>query len=239
GGGIVGFLMGRLVTSLFRWLRGWPMAEITLTVALAYLTFYVSERYLGVSGVVATVIAGLVVVSSGRTRMSPTTFEQLAGSWAQFGFWANSLIFVFAAMLIPRMMADITPGQVGLLVLLFVVTLAARALMVFGVLPLMGLTPLATRFSFAYRAVMWWGGLRGAVSLALALAVTEHASIPYEVRQFIAVATTGFVLLTRFVNGVTLRPLIRRLKLNELSPYERTLRNQAVVVVLDDLRART
>jgi CPA1 family monovalent cation:H+ antiporter len=239
GGGLAGFLIARLAISVFIWLRGWPAAEITLTVALAYLTFYVSERYLGVSGVVATVIAGLVVGSSGRTRMSPVTFEQLSGSWSQFGFWANSLIFVFAAMLIPRMMADITLGQVGLILLLFVVTLVARALMVFGVLPLMGMTPLATRVSRAYLVVMCWGGLRGAVSLALALAVTEHQSIPYEVRQFIAVATTGFVLMTLFVNGSTLRPLIRKLKLNELSAFERTLRNQAVVVVLDDLRHKT
>lgn len=239
GGGLAGFLMGRLATALFIWLRGWSTAEITLTVALAYLTFYVSERYLGVSGVVATVIAGLVVGSSGRTRMSPTTFEQLSSAWSQFGFWANSLIFVFAAMLIPRMMADITLGQVGLILLLFVVTLLARAVMVFGVLPLLGMTPLATRVSRAYRIVMCWGGLRGAVSLALALAVTEHQSIPYEVRQFIAVATTGFVLMTLFVNGISLRPMIRKLKLNELSAFERTLRNQAVVVVLDDLRHKT
>ena len=239
GGGLAGFFMARLATSVIIVLRGWPAAEITLTVALAYLTFYISERYLGVSGVVATVIAGLVVGSSGRTRMSPVTFEQLAGAWSQFGFWANSLIFVFAAMLIPRMMADITLGQVGLILLLFIVTLLARAVMVFGVLPLLGMTPLATRVSRAYRIVMCWGGLRGAVSLALALAVTEHQNIPYEVRQFIAVATTGFVLMTLFVNGVSLRPLIRRLKLNELSPVERTLRNQAVVVVLDDLRQKT
>src|SRR3546814_8202147 len=49
GGGAAGFLMGRLASGLFIWLRGWPTAEITLTVALAYLTFYVSEHYLGVS----------------------------------------------------------------------------------------------------------------------------------------------------------------------------------------------
>src|SRR3546814_14486244 len=111
--------MGRLASGLFIWLRGWPTAEITLTVALAYLTFYVSEHYLGVSGVVATVIAGLVVGSTGRTRMSPATFEQLSASWSQFGFWANSLIFVFAAMLIPRMIADITWLPVILILLVF------------------------------------------------------------------------------------------------------------------------
>ncbi|WP_353146449.1 cation:proton antiporter [Pollutimonas bauzanensis] len=239
GGGIVGFLMGRMATGVFIWLRGWPTAEITLTVALAYLTFYISEHYLGVSGVVATVIAGLVVGSTGRTRMSPATFEQLSASWAQFGFWANSLIFVFAAMLIPRMMAEITWMQVLLILLVFAVTLLARALMVFGVLPILGLTRFGTKVSRSYRVVMWWGGLRGAVSLALALAVTEQHNVPYEARQFIAVATTGFVLMTLFINGISLRPLIRRLGLNELSPFDRTLRNQALVVALEELRGKT
>ena len=238
GGGLTGYLMARLASGLFIWLRGWPTAEITLTVALAYLTFYVAEHYVGASGVVATVVAGLVVGSTGRTRMSPTTFELLAGAWSQFGFWANSLIFVFAAMLIPRMMADFTWTQVLLILLLFGVTLAARAVMVFGVLPLLGLTPLATRVSRSYRIVMFWGGLRGAVSLALALAVTEQQNLPLEARQFIAVATTGFVMMTLFINGITLRPLIRRLRLNELTPLDRTLRNQVLIIALGELREK-
>src|SRR5690606_29750907 len=77
------------------------------------------------------------------------------------------------------------------------------------------------------------------VSLALALAVTEQHNVPYEARQFIAVATTGVVLMTLFINGVSLRRLIGRLGLNQLSPFERTLRNQAVVVALEDLRDKT
>ncbi|HEY9279122.1 MAG TPA: cation:proton antiporter [Eoetvoesiella sp.] len=239
GGGVVGFLMGRLACTLFIVLRGWPTAEITLTVAFAYLTFFVSEHYFGVSGVVATVIAGLVVGSTGRTRMSPSTFEQLESAWAQFGFWANSLIFVFAAMLIPRMMTDVTWMEFWLVLLVFAVTLAARAVMVFGVLPLLGRTRFGTTVSRSYRAVMLWGGLRGAVSLALALAVTEQHNVPYEARQFIAVATTGFVLMTLFINGITLRPLIKRLKLDQLSPIERTIRNQALALAFEGLQEKT
>ncbi len=238
-GGLAGFLIGRLACWLFILLRGWPMSEVTLTVAVAYLAFFITEHYLGASGVVATVIAGLVVGSSGRTRMSPTTFEQLEHSWSQFGFWANSLIFLFAAMLIPRMMTDVTWVEILLVVLLFVVTLAARAVMVFGVLPLLGRMGLSTKVSRSYRVAMWWGGLRGAVSLALALAVTEQQHVPYEARQFIAVATTSFVLLTLFINGVSLRPLIRKLRLNQLSPIERTIRNQALIVALEDLQEKT
>ncbi|MER1966736.1 cation:proton antiporter [Castellaniella sp. GW247-6E4] len=239
GGGLAGFVMGKVTTSLFIWLRGWPAAEVTLTVALAYLTFFVSEHYLGVSGVVATVISGLVVSSTGRTRMSPTTFEQLSSAWSQFGFWANSLIFVFAAMLIPRMMAEITWIEVLLILVLFIVTLFARAVIVHGLLPLLGWLRLSTRVNRSYRAVMLVGGLRGAVSLALALAVTEQPAVPHDARQFIAVATTGFVLMTLFINGLTLRPLIFRLGLNQLSPVDRALRDQAQAVELEALRDKT
>lgn len=239
GGGIAGYAMGRLACFLFAWLRGFPTAEITLTLTLAYLSFFISEHYLNVSGVVATVIAGLVVGSTGRTRMSPTTFEYLSSAWEQFGFWANSLIFLFAAMLIPKLMAAADWQELVLVAVVFVATLVARAIVVFGLLPLLGLTRLGTKVSNPYKAVMLWGGLRGAVSLALALAVTEQTGVPEEARQFIAVATTGFVLLTLFVNGISLRPLIRMLGLNQLSPVERTIRNQALAVALEDLQGKT
>lgn len=239
GGGIAGYVMGRIACFLFAWLRGFPAAEITLTLTLAYLSFFISEHYLGVSGVVATVIAGLVIGSAGRTRMSPTTFEYLSSAWAQFGFWANSLIFLFAAMLIPRLMATADWRMLVLVLIVFVATLVARAIVVFGLLPLLGMTPLGTAVSRPYKTVMLWGGLRGAVSLALALAVTEHASVSEQTRQFIAVVTTGFVLMTLFVNGISLRPLIRMLGLNELSPVERTIRNQVLVVSLEELQGRT
>src|SRR5690606_2061056 len=224
---------------LFAWLRGFPTAEITLTLTLAYLSFFISEHYLGVSGVVATVIAGLVVGSTGRTRMSPITFEHLASSWGQFGFWANSLIFLFAAMLVPKLMAAAELEELLMVAVVFAVTLAARAIVVFGLLPLLGLTPLGTKVSTPYKTVMLWGGLRGAVSLALALAVTEQDAVPEAARQFIAVVTTGYVLSTLFINGMTLRPLIRVLGLNQLSPIERAIRNQALVVALEDLQGKT
>lgn len=238
GGGLTGYVIARVAMFGFRWLRGWPTAEVTLTVALAYICFFVGEYYLNVSGVVATVIAGLVVGSNGRTRMSPTTFEQLAGAWSQFGFWANSLIFLFAAMLIPRMMAEITWMEVFLILVLFIAAHVARAIIIYGLLPLMGLLRLSTRVEKSYRAVMLMGGLRGAVSLALALAVTEQTALSHDSRQFIAVATTGFVLLTLFINGLSLRPLIAKLGLNKLTIIDRTLRDQAQSVELDSLRLK-
>src|SRR5690348_9818314 len=75
GGAAVGGAMGLAVCQIFPLLRGFTTAEITLTVALAYLSFFVGEHYFHVSGVVACVAAGLVVGSLGRTQMSPRTHE--------------------------------------------------------------------------------------------------------------------------------------------------------------------
>jgi len=76
--------------------------------------------------------------------------------------------------------------------------------------------------------VMLWGGLRGAVTLALALAVTENAAVPDNIQRFVAVLATGFVLFTLLVQGTTLRPLIGALRLTHLSPLDASLRDQAV-----------
>jgi CPA1 family monovalent cation:H+ antiporter len=230
GGAVTGFLLGRLTCLSFVWLRGWPVAEISLTLSLAYFAYFVAEHYLHVSGVVSTVVAGLVVGSTGRTRMAPLTFENLSQSWHQFGFWANSLIFILAAMLIPKMTEHATWINLFYVALVFGATLFARGIVVFGLLPLMSWLRVGTRVSTSFRVVIWWGGLRGAVSLALALAATEHSSLPEEARSFIAISVTGFVLATLFLNGLTLQPLIKLLGLNALTAKERALSNQAVIV---------
>lgn len=239
GGGLTGFVIARLACLSFPLLRGWPAAEISLTISVAYLSYFVSEHYFHVSGVVATVVAGLVVGSTGRTRMAPTTFVTLSQSWHQFGFWANSLIFLFAAMLIPKVMEQATWTHLFYVLLVFISTLTARAIVVFGLVPLLSFSGLGARIGTRFRVVLWWGGLRGALSLALALAVTERTSLPIEVREFIAITVTGFVLATLFINGISLQPVIKMLGLNLLTKKERALRNQAVIVATAMIQQET
>lgn len=236
GGGLAGYLIGRATCAAFAWIKGWTAAEVTLTVAVAYLSYFVAEHFLGVSGVVATVVAGLVIGSTGRTRMSPNTIEVLESSWSQFGFWANSLIFLFAAMLIPKLMATIDWDDGWLILVMFIAALVARALAVFGLIPVLTRLVKANHVSGSYKTVIWWGGLRGAVSIALALAVTEQTELSQETREFVAVAVTGFVLITLFVNGLTLRPLINLLGLNKLTLREKALRDQAVWITTESIQ---
>src|SRR5882724_4729836 len=238
GGAATGFVAARAVCALLPLLNGWRLAEITVTVSLAYLVFIIADVYLGASGVVAVVVAALVMGSTGRTRITPSTWDVLVETWEQLGFWANSLIFLMAALLVPELLEAVGPRDALLLATLVGATLVARAVVVYGLLPTLSRLRMASRFSGSFKVVIWWGGLRGAVSLALALAVTENAALPQEVRHFVAVLTTGFVLFTLFVNGLTLRPLIRLLQLDRLSPAEQALRDRAVSLALGSIRAQ-
>lgn len=236
GGVAVGWVLGWLTALVVTPLRNQTLSEITLTVALAYLAFILGEHYLHVSGVVAVVVAGLVMASAGRTRISPESWSGLEQVWSQLGFWANSLIFLFASMLVPPTLMNAKWSHFALLGALIVAALLSRALVIFGILPVLGWIGASDRISNRYRTVMTWGGLRGAVSLALALAVTEHQSLPDYIQEHVAVVVTGFVLFTLFVQGTTLRPLIRVLGLNRLTPVEQTLRNRAVGLSLSNVR---
>lgn len=238
GGALAGYVMGQVTCLLFALVRGWSTAEITLTISLAYLSFLLPEHYLHVSGVVACVVAGLTIGSVGRTRMAPKTYEQLDGAWGQLGFWANSLIFLFAAMLIPRTMRDLSWLDVLLILVLYLASLLARAAVVFGLLPLMRKLNRGGDISTGMKTVMWWGGLRGAVSLALALAVTENPDIDGGVRDFVATTVTGFVLLTLFINGTSLRFVMQALGLNRLTPLQQAIKDRALDMSAEEIRDR-
>src|SRR6202043_2061267 len=88
----------------------------------------------------------------------------------------------------------------------------------------------------AYNIAITWGGLRGAVTLALALSVTENSKIDPATQDLVAVLATGFVLFTLLVNGLSLRPIMRLLKLDRLSPLDQALRDKVMALSLSDVR---
>ncbi len=238
GGGVTGALLGRLAVTLAGRLdRGGP-AEVTASLALAYLAYATSELYLQVSGVVAAVVAGLVFGTMVRARLAAAEWERMRAMWAQLGFWATSLVFVLAAALVPGTLAEARASDLMGLAALLAGALLARALVLYGLVPLVvrlgGGAPIDRRYSL----VILWGGLRGAVTLALALAVTENRRVPPEVAHLVSVLATGFVLFTLLVQATTLRPLLRRLGLDRLGPVERVLRDRVLELARAELRDR-
>lgn len=225
GGGVFGYLTGRLLLWSIRYAAGDRLAQATLTMAFAYFSFVAAERLFHVSGVVAVLTAGLTLSALGPARISPENWSFLSELWEQIAFWARSLIFVLASILVPRLLADIGWHDILLLAVLIAAAFAARAFALFGLLPPLERLGLTQRIDRNYKLAIIWGGLRGALTLVLALAVTEHSALPPGVHRFVAVLATGFVLFTLFVNGVTLRLVIRLLRLDRLSARDESLRD--------------
>ena len=107
GGAILGVVAGRLLLQLIPWTRDDRLAEATLTVALPYLVFIGAEHLFHVSGVVAVLTAGLTVSTSGRSIITPYNWSFITDLWAQIAFWAHSLVFVLASLLVPRLLLDV------------------------------------------------------------------------------------------------------------------------------------
>lgn len=238
GGFAFGYLAARLFGMLIERLGESPVTEVTLTIALAYLTFVLADVYLLVSGVIAVVTAAIVLGSDGRTRLSPDSWEALRGTWRILDFAATSLVFILAAMLTPSVLMELrTSDAVGLGVL-FAATLFARIFVLFGLAPLLSVLNLGTPIGARYKIMLVWGGLRGAVTVALALAVSERTDLPETVQRFVLLMATGYVLLTLFIQAPTLRPLMRLLRLARLTATERHMRDRVRALTRRSVRTQ-
>ncbi len=237
GGGLaVGYLAGWGAALFMPVLRSSRLAEATMTIGFAYAIYIICDHYLGVSGVVAVAAAALAVSAEGRRRLAPSNFDSLVATWEQLAFWASSLIFLFAAMHTPELLVHAGWRDFALLGALIAAALVARALTLYGLIPVLSFARIAQPIDANYKLFMLWGGMRGAVSLALALAVTEDTSLPLEIRQFVGILATGFVLFTLLVTAPTMRPLMRLLKLSDAPPAEAALRERVIGLSLASIR---
>jgi monovalent cation:H+ antiporter, CPA1 family len=236
GGAIAGCVLGRILIWIMPRLGDDRLAEATLSLAFAYLAFIAAERLFHVSGVVAVLAASLTVSALGPARIAPENWTFLVDLWEQIAFWARSLIFVLAAILVPRLLVAIGWRDLLLLVVLIAAAFGARVFALFVLVPPLEHFRLTQRIDRSYKLAIIWGGLRGALTLVLALAVTENTAIPRDIQRFVAVLATGFVLFTLFVNGTTLRLVIGLLGLDRLSPREMALRDRILALSYAEAR---
>ncbi|MEJ8473845.1 cation:proton antiporter [Roseibium algae] len=235
GGIIVGILIARLAVMTLPMMRDLPLAQVTLSLALPYLVYVVSDQFADVSAVVAVVSAGIVFNLYGPSRITPKSWTFLHDVWQQIAFLASSLIFILVSILIPRLVSGFALLDILLLLVLIVSALAARAVVIFGLLPVLSQMRMGEVVNNRFKTVILWGGMRGAVTLTLALSVSEHEALTEDVSTFVTKLSTSFVLFTLMVYGTSLKPLIRLLKLDRLSARDEALRNQFLSLVLSDI----
>ncbi len=201
GGLAVGLALGWLSARLIARVDDY-LIETTLTTVLAYGSYLIAEQ-LHFSGVLAVVAAGLVNGNLGQQGMSPTTRIVLFNFWEYFAFLANSLIFLLIGLDVD-IAALIEKRQP--IFWAIVAVLLARAVVVYGLGWISDrlFSPISTR----WKHIQAWGGLRGALSLALALSLPAAIGSDRETLRTLAF---GVVLFTLLVQAPTMRPLIRKL----------------------------
>lgn len=178
------------------------LVEITLTTIAAYGSFLVAENF-GVSGVLATITAGLIfgnLRSSGA--ISARGQEAVEAFWEYAAFVANSLVFLLIGMREAHQNFPAIWIPAGIAILL--VTLG-RAVAIYPCCFLFARSTLAV--SRANQHVLFWGGLRGALALALALGLPPD--VPK--REEIIAISFAVVAFSVFVQGLTVTPLLRKL----------------------------
>ena len=236
GGAVSGWLAARIAVWLMALFIRFELAQISISVALPYLAFIGAEQLIGASGVIAVVAAGLTLNLTGPGRLPPQAWTNLREVWDLLAHWAGALIFILAALFIPRLLEDVRFTDFAMIAVVIAAAIAARVVVLFGLLPLLTLLRASPAVDRPYRVAILWGGLRGAVTLALALAVTESVRVPVEVKRVVGILATGFTLFTLIVQGSTLRWVIARLGLDRLSPIDEALSRQVVAVALQTVR---
>ncbi|MDA0789545.1 MAG: cation:proton antiporter [Proteobacteria bacterium] len=209
GGAVVGAVLALVVGMTLGAIESDAAIEITLTTILAYLSFIVAEHVFHVSGIMAVVAAGLMIGSWGKSKISPSTSEFMEHFWEYLAFVANALIFLMVGLQIDL----VTLWQsYDLIALVFVAMLISRALVIFAVVPLVGKLPESEPIGLPFQTVMYWGGLRGAIALAIVLSLPA-----FEYKDELVAIVMGAVLATLVIQGLSIESIVKWLGLNKLS----------------------
>ncbi len=199
-GGAVGYASAEMIRRLYE-----PRLEVLLTTIAAYGSF-VAAQAIGASGVIATVVAGLLCGSrSGRLGMSSSARIATETFWDYVAFALNSFVFLSIGLMVklPRLLENWLP-----IVVAFLIVTISRGVVTWATAEIL---PRHLRLPRRWTAILAWGGLRGALSMVLALSIPE--TIPH--RDLLITVTFGVVILSNLIQGISVGPSLRRLGLHD------------------------
>ena len=236
GGILLGGLAGLLFSEFMRRTEE-PLIDLGLTTVLAYGVYLLAEQVFHglVSPVIAVVVAGIIVGNYGSEgRHGATTNAMILVFWEFIVFLINSAIFFLIGF-------EVDLGQLAIsiqpVILSIIAILATRAIVVYALRYLINRRDNLVPLRWAH--IIYWGGLRGAVSIALALSLPLNLPT----RSLLITLTFGYVLFSLIVKGLTISPLLHRLGLTRASSAERSFQEmmvkmagaQAALQAIDDL----
>jgi CPA1 family monovalent cation:H+ antiporter len=232
GGIAIGLLVGYLLAEIRKRLDD-PATEATMSLFSGYAAFLPADQ-LGLSGVLATVACGLYLGYRAPELQGPQTRLRTQTLWEFLTFILNATLFVLIGLQLPVIVDGLghtsygTGQAIGYAVLAALAVVVIRFIWGFGSTALLRLidrrpSQKAKRSTWQERIINCWSGMRGAVSLAAALALplTTDSGAAFPGRDLILFITFGVILFTLVIQGLTLPWLIRALRVREDGEEER------------------
>ena len=213
---VLGLVIGVVATRVMAYAQD-RLIELTISVVLAYGTYLIADR-LGQSGIIATVVAGIVLGTYGRRIGLPVaTFAALDQTWEFIAFLLTAFVFLLIGLAITLGTLLDSAGAIALGV---VGILVGRAIVVYVILggasQVVRATGRGPAVPTAWLHVLFWAGLRGAIAMGLALSLPEN--LPE--RGHLQGIVFGITLFTLLVQGATTDLLLRRLGVRHEGPAE-------------------
>ncbi len=233
GGVGIGAAIGMFTLFLLKKVFNDPLFEITGVIGSAYLTFYIAESY-HLSGVIGLVTLGLIMAGRGKTRISPEVAHFLHEFWVLAAFLANTLIFIIVGVIISNRTNFRAEDFIDLSIFYIGIHLI-RGLIVVVLFPAM--KRIGYGVTKADALVLWWGGLRGVIGLAMALIVAE-SDMPSYIKDPFLFITAGIVLLTSLINATTIKAMVKGLGLTKISVARAAVISHAIENLRESAEAR-
>lgn len=237
GGLAIGLAVGWIVAKIRARIEDTPV-EITISLLTPYAAFLPAQE-LGASGVIATVVAGLYLGRRASRMMGPDARLTGRAVWETIVFLLNGMVFIITGLEVPFLLRSLEPATalrlVGIGLVVSLTLLVVRALWIFPselAACAVRREPRPPRF-LAHALVLSWAGMRGVVSLTIALALPLHlpGGAPFPARDALVIVTVTVIVVTLLGQGLSLPWLIRRLGLGtdpELREEEARARQQLV-----------
>ncbi|MFN3235241.1 MAG: cation:proton antiporter [Gammaproteobacteria bacterium] len=223
GGLFVGYLTALIAGYFLSKVKNNPEIEISITTILAYATFLVAQNVFHVSGVTATVSAGLMISVWGDTKISPEVVKFMGNFWEFLAYVTNTIIFLIVGISVN--ISELITHKWAIFSVI-VAILIGRAIVMYGFIPLVRKIPRQPYIDWRYQTVMYWGGLRGAIALAIVLSLGA-----FEYSDLFLATVLGTVLFTLIVQGLTIEKLVKSLGLSLPSMAEQLARLESALYV--------
>jgi CPA1 family monovalent cation:H+ antiporter len=204
GGIVLGAVLGWIVFNIMRHLED-HLLENALCLVLAYGSFWLAE-VIHISGVIATVIAGLMIGNYGRRlSMSEKTTKTVETFFESIDFVINSMLFILIGLELREVPADIMWMTVFVAIAAMMIGRAVVSYSFYWLLNQVG-----TKRPKRWKHILFWGGLRGSIPIALMLQLPNEGVLKTW-RPILLVAGFGCVFFSLVVQGTTIGPLMRKL----------------------------